>query len=125
MPATPADIAKYTNDGVVVFVQAPSVRTMFPDAADTGDGEIEMFYDTQADAQAMLNEKFAILSQIAPPHEAIEIEESLGLGHTVAIAPVIPSFRCVDQTRGMDMSLRCLAYAYEMNSDRYSVEVMK
>jgi len=125
MPALPADIAKYTTDGVVVTASNPAIKTSFSDAQDGGEVEIEMFYDTEADAQWALNERFAIVSQIAPPHMALEIAETIALGTDIPIAPQAPCLRVIDAESGIDDTLRVISYAYEMNSDRYSIEVMK
>lgn len=129
MAALPADIAKFTADGVVVTSPTnPAVSAAIlaadPKAKDTGDGDIETFFDTIADAQAMLDERFAILSQIGAPHEGIEVEERLGIGTSIAIAPAVPMFRIVDEERGMDRNVRLRAFVSEMGTDRFSVEVL-
>jgi len=125
MPATPADIAKYTNDGIVISQQDFTIRDNFPDALDSGDTIQEMFFDSVADAQEMLDERFALLSVVAPPHEGIEVTESLGLGQAIPIAPYVPCFRCIDAEQGIDEVLRTTSYAYDMGTDRFSVEVRR
>lgn len=124
MSALPADIAKYTNDGVVITNENAALRAAHPEADDLLDQPVEMFFDTVADGQALLDEKFALLSQINPVHEGIEVDENLRLGQTIAIAPTVPCFRIVDEERGIDVVARTRAYAHEMASDRFSIEVI-
>ncbi len=124
MAATPADIAKYTNDGVVITASTPSILTNHPEAVDDGDHEIEMFFDSATDAGTVLAETFGILSQLSPLHEAVVVEEALGLGTTVPLTPTTPCFRVIDEDRNIDATLRTRAYAYEAGSDHYSVELI-
>jgi len=128
MTALPADIAKYTADGIVVTTNAvtgAAIKAAHVDAQDLGDQEIEMFFVNDAHAQAMLDERFALLSIVDPVHEGIEVEEALGLGTTIAIAPTVPSFRVVDDSRNIDQVVRLRAYAHDMSTDRFSVEVLQ
>lgn len=128
MSALPADIAKYTADGIVVTTDAvtgAAIKTSHIDAVDMGDAEIEMFFVNDAHAQLMLNEKFALLSIVDPLHEGIEVEEALGLGTTIAIAPTVPSFLAVDDTRGISKTVRTRAFVHDMGTDRFSVEVIE
>lgn len=125
MTATPADVARYTQDGFVLTAEDPAIKAAFGDAQDGGDREIEMFFDTVADAQLMLDERFALLSQASPIHEGIEVEESLGLGSDIPIAPVVPAVTVVDDTRAINTVARVRAYAYSGDTDRYSVEVLE
>jgi hypothetical protein len=129
MPATPTDIASFTVDGIVVTsptspATSAAIRAADPTARDIGDSEIPMFFDDPADAQAMLDEKFAFVSKIAPVHEGIEVQESLGLGRAVAILPTVPRFRVIDATRSIDAIVQMRAYSYNMDSGRFSVEVL-
>lgn len=125
MPASPADIAKYTTDGTVITASSTTIRDAHSDAEDLGGEEIEMFTDSIADGQILLDERFALRSQLAAIHEAVEVETSLGLGITIAIAPTVPCFRLVDEKRSMDKTVRTRAYAHETGSERFSVEVIE
>lgn len=125
MPATPADVALYTSDGVVVTEEDTAIRDAHPDAQTTGDGELELFFDDPADAETVLAERFALLSQISALHEGIEVSESLGLGSSVPLGPNVPCFRVVDASRGIDTVARTRAYVYEAGTDNYSVEVLQ
>lgn len=129
MSALPSDIARFTTDGIVIrapLTQAASdaIKAEHVDAQDVGDGEIEMFFDNPADAQIMLNERFAILSRVDPVHIGIEVEESLRIGDAIAITPAVPRMRVIDAERGVDEIVRVRAFAHDMETDRYSVEVM-
>lgn len=125
MPALPSDISRFTTDGVVITKENTAIRDMHPDAVDNGDKEIEMFYDSAADTEAMLNEKFTLMSKVNPAHEAIEVDESLGIGTTIPIAPTIPCYRVIDDERELDVVARTRAIAYETGSDRHSIEVIE
>lgn len=127
MPALPADIARYTSDGIVVSTDkatGDAIKATHADARDLGTSEIEMFFDDPADASVLLNERFAYLSQVGPVHEGIEVEDNLGLGTTIAITPAVPKFRIVDESRLLDTEARVRAFARDMTTDRYSVEVL-
>jgi hypothetical protein len=125
MSALPADIAKYTVDGVVITNENAALRAAHPEATDRLDSPIEMFFDSVADGQAMLDEKFALLSTLNPAHEGIEIEDNLRLGQDIAIAPTVPCFRIVDDERELDVVARTRAFAYETGDDRFSLELIE
>jgi len=129
MAATPADIAKYTTDGVVVTSPTnPAVSAAIAadhiDAINGADREIEMFFDSAADAQVLLDERFAYLSKINPVHVGIEVEEAIDIGGVIPVAPNVPTFRVVDDAINLDTLVRTRAYAQDMNTDRFSVEVL-
>lgn len=123
MSADPADIAKFTSDGVVVSATDTALRDAHPDAQEAD--EIEMFYDAAADAATMLAERFGLRSKVAAVHEAVEVEEGLGLGSTVALAPTVPCFAIVDESRQLAKTVRTRAYVFDAGTDRYSVEVIE
>lgn len=125
MTALPADVAKYTRDGLVITSENLALKAAHQEAINLGDEEIEMFFDTAADGQAMLDEKLALRSKINPLHEGVEVEESLGIGVSIAISPVVPNFRFIDEAREIDKVARTRAFAYETGSDRYSVELLE
>jgi hypothetical protein len=125
MTALPADIAKYTSNGILLTKELSSIKTNHIDAQESGDAEVEMFFDLAAHGQTMLDERFAILSQISALHEGVEVGEGLGLGTTVALTPSVPCFRIVDASRGIDKVARTRAFAYDGETDRYSVEVLE
>lgn len=125
MTALPADVAKYTRDGLVVTSQNLALKAAHREALDLGSEEIEMFYDSAADAQAMLDEKLALRSKINPLHEGVEVEETLAIGVSIPISPVVPNFRYIDEAREIDKVARTRAFAYETGSDRYSVELLE
>jgi hypothetical protein len=129
MAATVADIALYTTDGVVLTAPAdPAVSAAIKadniDAKDSGDREIEMFFDNTADGQVLLNERFTYLSKVNPLHLGIEVSEALGMGDTIPLTPAVPTFRIVDDSLRVNVLARTRAYAHDMATDRFSVEVM-
>jgi hypothetical protein len=124
MSADPADIAKATSDGIVLTITNPTIQANHPDARDLGDTYLEMFFVNEADAVAVLNQRFQILSQINAPHLAVVTEETLGLGQGISVLGVTPCFQTVDARRGIDQNLRTRSFAHECGSDQYSIEVM-
>lgn len=126
MPATPADIARYTQDGIVVVtnsVTGAAIKAAHPDARDMGDTEFEFFFVSDAHAQAMLDEKFALTSAIDPDHVGVEVEEAIGIGVTIPIAPTVPSFRVIDDTHNLDSVSRVRSFANDTGTDRFALEV--
>lgn len=129
MTASPADVALYRNDGRLVAspdkATSDALKAAHIDAQNGGDSVIEMLWDNADHAQTILDERFDYVGAIDPLHEGIEVDESLKLGTDVPVAPVVPSFTVVDETRSIDTVCRTRAYAADISSDRYSVEVLQ
>jgi hypothetical protein len=102
-----------------------AIKTAHPNAQDLGTSEIEMFYVSATDAQAMLDEMFGILSRVAPPYLALEIDDTIGFGSTVPIAPTVPSGRVFDTVAAFDETLLVRSYAQQMGTDRYAIEMIR
>ncbi len=83
-----------------------------------------MFFRYEADAEAMLEEKWVVFSAASRPHEGVELEDSLGLGTTISISPRVPRFQVVDPERSMNVSLAARAYVQDLTTDRYSIELL-
>lgn len=124
MPATPARIALSTSDGVVISRADPTLRQNHPNAVDQGDSEIEMFYDTAADGEAMLEERWQLVKSTNRFHEAIETDSSFGLGTTVPITPALPTISVTDEDRGIDGTAVIRASAADYQAERYSLELI-
>ena len=125
MTATPADVARFTSDGVVLTREDLNLRSSQPDAKDTGQGEVEMFFDSAADAQLVLNERWQLLSRVSAVHEGIEVRDDIGLGTTIPYTPNVPCFTIIDETRDIETVARTRAIVYEAATDQYSVEVVE
>lgn len=130
MAADPADIARFITDGILIVspvdpAVSAAIAAAHIDALDSGTGEIEQFFDEEADGQAMLDELFAIQSAVNPPYFAVEIEDSLGLGSAIPISPKVPCFRLTDEAQGLSVLLRTRGYAIDLGADRYSVELIQ
>ena len=127
MPALPIDIARYTTDGIVVTAPTDQAVTdaIKADHIDARTGtEIEMFYDDAADGQWALNERFTYLRKVNPTHLGIEVQEAIELGSEIPLTPQVPSFRVVDPYLDVDVVARTRAYAHNMATDRFSVDVL-
>jgi len=125
MAADPADIAKYTKDGVTITAFDAALQSAHPESTDERDQEIEMFYVLEADGQAMLDEKHGLLSKLNPVHKGIEVDERIDLGGSIPLTPVVPSFHVIDVLEDVDAVARLRAFAYELGQDRFSVEVIE
>src|SRR3546814_3195629 len=125
MPASPGDIAKYTTDGVVITSEDPALKVTHPDAVDLGSEEKEMFFVSSAHAQILLDETLELRSKANACHVGVEVDESLGVGTTTAIAPSVPCYRYIDEVNEIDALSQTRAFAYETGSDRYSVELLE
>jgi hypothetical protein len=123
MPADPADIARYTQDGVALTFKDQALKDAQPNATDAG--EIATFFRYRADAQIKLNERGSLLSGYGKMHEAVEIAEVLGIGTTISVVPVIPSFRIIDDERELNKVGRTRSVSFDMTTDRYSVEIVE
>lgn len=129
MSALPGDIAAYTTDGVLLTSPTnPAVSAAIAadniDAKSSGTSEVLMFFDNAADGQTYLDERFAYLSRVNPLHLGIEVEEALDIGGAILLTPAVPTFIAVDRDRNMSTVVRTRAYAYDMGTDRFSLEVL-
>lgn len=127
MPALPIDIARYTTDGIVVTAPTDqaatdAIKADHIDARTTS--EIPMFYDNPADGQWAIDERFSYLRKVNPTHLGIEVDEAIELGDTIPLTPAVPTFRVVDPYLDIDVLARTRAYAHNMATDRFSVEVL-
>lgn len=123
MPATPDAIARYTQDGITLTYKDAVLKAAEPTATDGG--EIPTFFRYRADAQVCLDQRAALLGGDGKAHEAVEVEETLGIGTAIPVTPVVPSFRLVDESRGLDFNGRTRSVSFDMTIDRYSIEVVQ
>lgn len=123
MTAAPADIQRFTNDGVVLISRDTAIRDAYPGAVDGGSDEIVLFFDAAADGQVILEERFALLSMITRPHEAVETDDGLDLGRSITVVPRIPHFFLIDPSRALAARTALRAYSFDHNSDRYALEL--
>lgn len=123
MPATPARIALSVSDGIVLAKATPQIKTDHPNAV-SDDSEIESFFDTAADAQVLLDERWAWKSAAGRPREQIELDSSFGLGTLVAVTPTLPTITITDEARAIIADV-CMvrAYSIDYTSERYAVEL--
>lgn len=129
MAADPADIALYTTEGVIVYSPSnpavgAAILAVHIDAQNLVDTQIETFFDSATDAQVLLDEAWAILSTVNPASYGIEIDDTLGLGSSLAVTPTVPCFTIVDDVRGTTQVARVRAYTAEYGSDRFAVEML-
>jgi hypothetical protein len=123
MVATAARIALATNDGIVLSKLDATIKTNHPNA-DGDDQEIESFFDAQADAQVLLDERWAWKSAVGRAREMIEFDSGFNLGTTVAVTPAVPTITVTDEARGIIAQVaKVRAYSIDYNTERYAVEL--
>jgi hypothetical protein len=127
--ALPGDIALYTTDGVLLTSPVdPAVSAAIAadniDAKSSGTSEVIMFFDNASDGQIYLDERFSYQSKVNPAHLGIEIEDILPLGDTIALTPNVPTFTVIDRDINFISTVRTRAYAHDMGTDRFSIEVL-
>lgn len=122
MPADPARIAQSTVDGVVVSRVDASIKTTHANATDVA--ELETFWDSEDDADDMLEERWAWQSNPGRLREAVEFDGSLGLGTHIPIMPAVPTFTVIDDTRSISGDGAVRAYAADFENERYAVEMI-
>lgn len=124
MSAVPSDIARFTSDGFLITKKDEAIKDRDPNALDTGDREIAMFFDDPNHGEILADELFAYVSTEARPHEGIEVGESLGLGSTFPVFPRAPIAHVVDDERGIDAICAVRQFAFDMSSDTYAIELV-
>lgn len=122
MPASPARIAKSTVDGVVVERVSAPLKQTHPNATDIE--EIESFFDSAAHAEIRLQERWAWQSDPARLREAVELDASLGLASDIDLAPTLPRYTVIDESRGIEGPAVVKAIAFNYDEDRYGVELI-
>ena len=122
MAANPSDIAKYTSDGVLITLKDEAIKQRDPNALDTGERELGMFFDDPAHGQIVAAELFAYVSAEGRPNEGIEIPDNLGLGTSVPVFPRAPRAHLIDDSRGINVIAAIRAYSFDMAEDAYAME---
>ena len=123
--ATVERIRRCIRDSEYGIAQNLVVLAARPDAKPTGDDEftLDSFFDLTAHAQAMTNEKFAIISSDRR-NEAGECDVPLGIGTGIPVAPVLPQARMIDTSRALDRVMLIKGLAVDRQSERNSIEVV-
>jgi hypothetical protein len=123
--ATPARIRRCNREAQFAVAQNVAVLAARPDARPVGGDSftIDSFFSNVAHAQAMLTEKFTVLSS-ARRVEAAESATPLRLGIDVALSPTLPRARMVDSTRGLDRVMIVKSLAVDLETDRNSLEAI-
>lgn len=122
MTALPADISRYTTDGALITRKNQAIKDADPNALDTGDREIELFFVDPADGQTIVDELFGFVSAAGRVHEAIEIGDAVGLGTIIPLFPKAPQAEIVDATRALNTLGALRGYSFDMGADSYALE---
>lgn len=124
MAATPADIARYSSDGALIVLKDEAIKDRDPNAQDTGDREVAMFFNDSDHGEILANELFAFVSLEGRPHEGVETNDSLGLGSSVFVFPRAPRAYIIDEERKIDQLAIVRQYSFDMGSDTYALELV-
>jgi hypothetical protein len=123
MTAQPADIALYTRDGELITQNDPTIKAAHVNALDAGTTELDTFFDNPADAATMTNLRFGLLSMVGRTHDGVSIADTLDLGTSVPLAPKLPRFQIIDDSRGVNGLAAVASYSFDMGSDIYALEL--
>lgn len=121
MTATPERIRLCVRESEFATSSDAAVLAARGDAVDGYDRAIFSFFDNTADAQLLLNERFAFQKTVRR-HEAAEVAGFLSIGAGIPIAPTVPKARMIDDTRPMNRIMLIKGMAIDFNSDRNSIE---
>lgn len=123
MTATSARIRLCIRESEFATASDAAVLAARPDAKPNGsdDEAIPSFFNSTADAQIMLNERFAF-QKSERGHEAAEADTPLSIGSGVAITPVLPKAKMVDVDRPLDQLMILRGMAVDFETDRNSIE---
>lgn len=125
MPALPSDIAKFTNDGVLVRSpdgDATAIKALYADARDEEESPEETFFTSEADAIAVEAVRFAFLKRLDPEQDEIETDEPLGV---FAVAPVAPKVTVKSEPSDPGYAGIVRAFVYNTETGRYALSVLE
>jgi hypothetical protein len=128
MTANPTDVAKYTQDGVIVRsdpAQGEAVKTLFDAARDESEPPRETFFRYAAQAQVIENIRFDFLSRLAPKQDDIDVDQALGLGSSITVAPYVPRFTVVENPDDPGYVGLVRAYIHRAADDRMAVQIIE
>jgi hypothetical protein len=121
--ATPERIRRIRRESEFARFSDPAVLASRPDAHDGYDQVRESFFDSAADAQAMIEELATELSQVRR-HEAAETDQPIRLGDDISLTPVLPKARMVDRSTGLNRVMVIKGLAIDFQADRNSIETI-
>jgi hypothetical protein len=117
MPATPARIGFITQEyRVATAGPNTAVRALYGNKARTADQPIETFFDTVADAQAMANERLALL-EVQRSILTVAIDQ---IDPATALDPslLLPTVRVIDTEQDRNLQALVVGFSIDMNTDR-------
>lgn len=118
-------IRRCVRDSEYAVAQNLVILAARPDAKPAGEDEftIDSMFDSAAHAQALLSEKFAILSSDRR-NEAAESDAPLGIGTGIAVTPLLPRARMIDAERSVDRVMVIKGLAVDRQAERNSIEAV-
>lgn len=121
--ATPARIRRVRREASFARYTNPAMLALRGDALDGYGSIIESFWDNDADAQLILNERAAIVG-VERRREAIETETPFGLGSAIALTPRIPRVRLIDRASEFDRVMMIKGVSIDLGTGRNSIEAI-
>lgn len=117
MPATPARIGFITQEfRVATAGPNTAVRALYGNKARTADEPLETFFDSVADAQAMADERLALL-QVQRSLITVAIDQ---IGPAAALDPALtlPTVRVIDDEQDRNLQALVVGFSIDMNTER-------
>jgi hypothetical protein len=104
MVATPSRIAFVTESGRSVIASDAAVRTRYGNVArDTLEEPAQTYFDDEADAQIIVNERFALLSGNRRLFQTT-VSRLLNFAGALDFAQVAPTVTIIDDEKGVNMT---------------------
>jgi len=116
MPALPADIAAATREVTVVTWSSADVAARYPSARDGSLQPAEGFFDSAADAQAVINARGALIGV-----DRRRFAAAMMGAHWPDVA-VLPADRLIDAELRIDATLACARIELDLEAERTSHE---
>lgn len=119
MPALPTDIIRATRAARIVIRSDPAVKAMFPAARDGQTNPDPGFFESAADADAVLAIKAALIG-VPRQRYVIEIAEELNIDPFTEV----PSFQLIDSELGIDLPVMLTRMELNMETGTTTLEVI-
>ncbi|KKC24850.1 hypothetical protein [Sphingomonas sp. SRS2] len=108
MAALPSDIAAASREAVNLTWQSATIKTRYPGARDQGSPPAEGFFDTQADAQAAIDQRGALLG-VERRRFTVPVQDVLWIDPTTGL----PTYQLVDSDQAANMA--CIPARFEID----------
>lgn len=119
MAALPADIIRATRRARIVTREDTAIRTRFPAAGDQANAPEAGFFESAADASAVLGIKAALTGSFRRRF-AVVADDLVWIDPTTGI----PTYSLTDAELGVDGAVLVTRWRVDMNEERTDLEVI-